>query len=117
MALTVLRGPIIAAGESLSGGVDLQGGQLVRITAPKVWGGNNISFQISSDGAEYNDLYTADGNEVVIECKAGRAIVINWPTWWKAVPFLKIRAGSSEAPESQETEREFALAVWSEQSA
>jgi hypothetical protein len=61
MPLQVINGPVIAAGESLSEGVDLAGGQLVRITAPADWDGSNLSFQISSDGNGYNDLYTARG--------------------------------------------------------
>jgi hypothetical protein len=116
MALTVINGPVIGAGESLSDGVDLAGGQLVRITAPKEWGGANISFQISSDGNGYNDLYTARGDEVVIPCGAGRAIVID-EKWWKAIAFLKVRSGTSEAPDPQTDRQEFAVAVWSEQSA
>jgi hypothetical protein len=113
MSLTVINGPAIAAGESLSDGVDLGGGQLVRITAAREWNGRNISFQISSDGNEYNDLYTADGNEVVIPCGAGRAIVID-AAWWKAIGFLKIRSGTVEAPDVQAERQEFAVAVWSD---
>ena len=116
MPLTVINGPVIAAGESLSDGVDLAAGQLVRITAPREWAGANISFQISSDGAGYNDLYTARGDEVVIPCGAGRAIIID-EKWWKAIAFLKIRSGTSEAPDPQTDRQEFAVAVWSEQSA
>jgi hypothetical protein len=113
MPLTVINGPVIAAGESLSEGVDLAGGQLVRITAAREWNGRNISFQISSDGNEYNDLYTADGNEVVIPCGAGRAIVIE-AAWWKAIAFLKIRSGTVEAPDVQTDRQEFAVAIWSD---
>jgi hypothetical protein len=114
MSLQVINGPVIAAGESLSDGIDLAGGQLVRITAPFAWSGANISFQISSDGNGYNDLYTADGNEVVIPCRAGRAIVIEWPMWWKAVAFLKIRSGSGSSETVQTERQEFAVAVWVE---
>lgn len=113
MPLQVINGPIIAAGESLSEGIDLGGGQLVRITAPADWNGRNISFRISSDGNGYNDLYTADGNEVVIPCGPGRAIVIE-AAWWKAIAFLKIRSGTVEAPDVQTERQEFALAVWSD---
>ena len=114
MSLTVINGPAIEAGESLSSGVDLAGGQLVRITAPRDWNGRNISFQISSDGNEYNDLYTADGDEVIIPCGGpGRAIVID-EKWWKAIAFLKIRSGTVEAPDVQTDRQEFALAVWSD---
>jgi len=112
MPLQVINGPVIAAGESLSDGIDLAGGQLVRITAPYAWSGANISFQISSDGNGYNDLYTSDGNEVVIPCEAGTAIVIDWPFWWKAVAFLKIRSGRHDAADEQRERQEFAVAVW-----
>jgi hypothetical protein len=111
MPLQVINGPVIDAGESLSEGIDLAGGQLVRITAPAYWSGANISFQISSDGNGYNDLYTSDGNEVVIPCGPGRAIVIE-AAWWKAIAFLKIRSGRVEAPDVQTERQEFAVAVW-----
>jgi len=114
MPLQVIQGPVIAAGESLSDGIDLAGGQLVRITAPHDWSGENISFQISSDGNGYNDLYTADGDEVLIECGAGRAIVVDWPKWSRAVAFLKIRSGSGAAETVQDERQEFAVAVWTD---
>ena len=61
MGLTVINGPFIQAGESLSDGVDCSGGDAVRITMPGAWSGGNLTFQISTDGALYNDLFTARG--------------------------------------------------------
>ena len=62
--LSVLN-TIIPAGESLSNPIDCSGGNAVRITFPTSWTpGGNLTFQISTDGNGYNDLYDTSGNEV-----------------------------------------------------
>ena len=55
--LQVLEGPKIEAGESLSDGVDCSAGQLVRITMPYTWTPAPITFQFSTDGVFYNDMF------------------------------------------------------------
>ena len=64
MAITFLDGPSIAAGESLSDGLDCSGGTIMRITMPFYWTAANITFQISTDGDQYNDLVGVDGQEI-----------------------------------------------------
>ena len=112
MALTVLNGPIIRAGESLSEGLDCTSGELVRITMPAEWTPANLTFQISSDGGFYNNLVDRDGDEITIQVVAGSAVVVaQYGDYLKAVAFLKVRSGSSEHPVRQEADRAFAIAV------
>jgi hypothetical protein len=112
MALQVLNGPFIQAGESLSDGLDCRAGSIVRLTMPGNWTPANITFQISSDGAMYNDLVDMNANEIMVPIRAGSALVVApLSDYLKAVAFIKIRSGSSAHPVVQEELREFAIAV------
>lgn len=112
MPLTVLNGPIIATGQSLSAGLDCTAGQIVRLTMPAAWTGANLSFQISSDGNGYNDLFTIDGHEVVIPVIPGAAVVVApLADFLKAVAFLKVRSGTRNFPVIQPAQRDFAVAI------
>jgi hypothetical protein len=110
MPVTIINGPVIAAGESLSSGVDCSAGRIIRITTPAGWTGANISFQVSSDGLGYEDLFTAAGNEVTIPCGPSRAISISQQEWPEAV-HLKIRSGRRDNPVPQAAQREFSIAL------
>ena len=109
--LTVVNGPVIEAGESLSTAVDCSAGRLVRITTPAGWGaGAPITFQVSSDGLGFNDLYDEDGREVQFLIGPNRAIFMA-STYWENFPHLKFRSGRSQYPIIQEERREFAVAL------
>jgi len=112
MALQVLNGPVIEAGESLSSGIDCTSGDIVRLTTPAAWTSANISFAISSDGNGYNDLYDVNGKEIVIPIQPNAAVVIgHLAADLRAVAFLKIRSGTRKNPVPQPERREFAIAV------
>jgi hypothetical protein len=112
MTLKVLNGPFIQPGESLSDGLDCTGGALARITMPGAWTPANLTFQISSDGAMYNDLVDRHGKEIQIAVVAGSAVVVaQFGDYLKAVAFLKVRSGTSSHPVPQAELREFAVAV------
>jgi hypothetical protein len=110
MALTVINGPFIEAGESLSDGVDCSGGNAVRITMPGKWDGGNLTFQISTDGTLYNDLFTIDGKEVTMVVEPGAAVRISaeWASFWN---FIKFRSGTRDHPVVQKELREFAITL------
>jgi hypothetical protein len=110
MTLTVLNGPIIQAGQSLSEGVDCSGGDAVRITMPAGWSGGRLTFQISTDGNGYNDLYDRDGNEVSMAVTTGAAVRVDheWAKFWN---FVKFRSGTRKTPVVQPTQRDFAITV------
>lgn len=109
--LSVINGPFIQAGESLSDGVDCSGGDAVRITMPGNWTpGANLTFQVSTDGALYNDLFTADGHEVTMAVVTGAAVRVDaqWSRFWN---FVKFRSGTRSAPVVQTELREFAITL------
>jgi hypothetical protein len=111
MGLQIVDGPIIEAGSSLSSGVDCTAGRLVRITTPLDWDSANLTFQISSDGTGYNDLFTASGEEVTVVVKGDNSAIIVDEKWTRAIGWLRIRSGSSKHPVAQKEGRLFALAL------
>jgi hypothetical protein len=111
MAINVVEGPTIAAGESLSDGVDISAGTLLRITTPADWTPANLTFQVSSDGLFFNDVYDVNGREVTIVCGAARGIVIDDIGAVLSAAHLKFRSGSSAHPVPQTASRVFAVAI------
>jgi hypothetical protein len=110
MALTVINGPVIEAGQSLSDGVDISAGPLVRITFPAGWTNANLTFAISSDGNGYNDIYDVHGDPVTITVRPGGAVRV--PIEWSTMlGWLKLRSGTPEHPVEQEERREFSVAI------
>jgi hypothetical protein len=110
MPLTVLNGPTIPAGESLSDSLDCSAGDIVRITMPKEWDNAAITFQASTDDVGYNDLYGPDGQELRVATKAGVGILLD-VSRTLAVAFLKIRSGSADEPVPQTEQRTFAVTI------
>lgn len=79
---------------------------------PLVWTGANLSFQISTDGVDYNDLYHSHGREVVIPVVPGAAVVVTYlGDVLKAFAHLKMRSGTRRWPVPQEDRRQFAVAI------
>jgi hypothetical protein len=112
MPLTVLNGPFIQKGESLSDALDCTGGVITRITMPGAWTPANLTFQISSDGALFNNLVDRKGEEIQIVVVPGSAVVLSqYGEYLKAVAFLKVRSGTGEHPVVQQDVREFAIAI------
>ena len=111
--LQVLEGPTIQAGESLSDSVDCSAGQLVRITMPYTWDdmSTSITFQFSTDGVFFNDMFGLDGYEVTIDTVVEKAGVIIPEHIGRAVAFLKIRSGTRGNPVVQEENRTFAVTI------
>lgn len=111
--LTIITGPIIPAGESLSDGVDCGGGNLVRLTMPSAWTpGGNLTFQVSTDGEYYNDFYDARGNEITFTVTPGAAIaVMDVGSWTRILGWIKFRSGTRDHPVVQEEQRDFAMTL------
>ncbi len=107
MPLTIINGPIIQAGDSLSAGIDCSAGPIVKITMPGNFVGDTITFQTSSDGIMYNDIFQPDGTELMFRVIAGTGIIgmrLN-------TGFVKFRSGTRERPVVQPELREFAVAL------
>jgi hypothetical protein len=111
MAMQVLEGPTIAVGESLSDPIDCRGGQLVRITMPYTWEGAGITFQFSTDGVFFNDMFGLDGYEVQIKNVVANSGVIIPADIGRAISFLKIRSGTRGNPIAQNEARTFAVTL------
>jgi hypothetical protein len=108
MPLTVLNGPSINEGESLSDALDCSAGRIVKLTMPKdEWTYADITFQTSTDGVGFNDIMYPDGREVMCVVFHDTAIIgLDLP-----VGFLKIRSGTRDRPVEQEGRRTFAVAI------
>lgn len=118
MALLVLDGPVIEAGESLSEGLDCRAGKLIRITMPPVWSPANLTFQLSTDGARYGDLVDTEGREVMIPVRAASTIVIAPSSpFVAAIQFIKFRSGPRSYPIPQDDRRDFELTIESNDAA
>ncbi len=110
MPLAIIDGPTIAAGESLSEGIDCSSGEIVRITVPQEFTEANLTFQVSTDGNFFNDLFTDEGEEVTITAERNAGIVIQG-RWVRSIAFLKLRSGSRDNPIKQKVDCKFAIAV------
>jgi hypothetical protein len=110
--LQVLNGPFIRAGEALSEPLDCSDGPLVRITMPGKWNDDSVlTFQFSTDGQLFNEMYGLDGYAVTIETVVPGAGVIIPGSIGRAIGWLKIRSGTEGNPIIQNEEREFAVTI------
>jgi len=107
MPLQIINGPIIDAGESLSAGIDCSAGPIVKVTMPGNFVGDTITFQTSSDGIMYNDIFQPDGTELMFRVIAGTGII----GMRLSTGFVKFRSGTRERPVIQPELREFAVAI------
>jgi hypothetical protein len=111
MALVIVDGPTIPLGESLSDGVDCTGGHIVRITVPQEFTPANLTFQASSNGDLYNDVYDAKGQEITLVAKPDTTIIIA-AEWTRSIGWIKFRSGTRSHPVAQTRDAcKFAIAV------
>ncbi len=111
MTLKILDGPTIKGGESLSDGIDCSEGKIVRITVPQEYTSANLTFQVSSDGNLYNDLYAGDGTEITVAAKANTGIVIAAQWVAAAIGWIKFRSGTRVSPVKQKEDCKFGIAI------
>ena len=108
----------IAAGQSLSGEVNLGEKQLVAIYMPSSWTAADLTFQSSPDGGTtWCELYTTDGAAAdaaaafqVHSPTASLCIAID-PTKLRGVNCLKVRSGTSGSPVNQAAQAVLTLAT------
>jgi hypothetical protein len=112
--LTVINGPIIRAGEALSEPIDCSAGQIVRITMPTDWTFAALTFQFSTDGQFFNEMYGLDGFAVTIKTVVPGSGVIIPEEIGRAIAWIKFRSGHEGNPIPQEADRNFAVAIYSE---
>ena len=102
----------IAAGQSLSAGVDCSAGQIIRLLTPPEWTGANLTFQLSSDGTTFGDLVDLYGREVMIAVVPGSMLMLgDYTQFFKGTSFVKLRSGSRDFPVAQEQARSFVITL------
>jgi hypothetical protein len=114
MTLQIVDGPTILAGESLSDGADCSAGGIVRITIPQEYTKANLTFQVSTDGAFYNDVFDVHGEEITVAAQPNSAIIVH-ERWTKSVNFIKFRSGTRSHPVEQNVDCKFAICVDTEE--
>ena len=90
----------IVSGQSLSAALDLGYQRAVRVGIPAVWTAANLTFQVSTDGNTFKDLYDATGAEYTVTVAANRAVILPL-TDFAGIRFLKVRSGTAGAPVAQ----------------
>jgi hypothetical protein len=109
--LKVLDGPFIEAGDSLSSAIDCSGGQLVRITMPADWTEAPLTFEFSTDGTSFNDMFDLKGYAVTIDVVVPGSGVIIPSDVGRAIAWIKFRSGTRGNPVEQREGRLFAVAI------
>ncbi len=88
----------IAAGESLSGATYIGHQMWVALQMPAAWDTAVITFQASSDGVTYGDVFDFEGNEVTLTTAASRYVTIDEA---KIGPWIKLRSGTTGSAVNQ----------------
>jgi hypothetical protein len=100
----------IPAGQSLSGAVDCSAGYLARIQMPAQWTPANLSFQISTDGTNWVDLFDQSGNEALIPVVPATSRMMVEP-WSQGVGWYRFRSGPRAGPVIQTADRVFTVTL------
>ena len=107
---TLLVGPTIPAGESLSNALDVSSGLIFRILMPDAWSSEaSISFQLSIDGGKFYNVFDEYGKEIIVPCIP--TSVLPFRQYAMHMGALKIRSGSLTAPIVQEATRIFGIVL------
>lgn len=99
----------IAAGQSLSGSVDLLYGALVGIYVPAVWTTAKITLQASADGTNFFDVRNVSGDDFTLEALAGNCFIPLAPLELQGAKAVKLRSGTAAAAVNQVAERVLTL--------
>lgn len=86
--------------QSLSGAIDAENRWVYRLEMPASWTAASITFQASTDGSNFFDLYDDEGQEVTAAVNANRAVCLDYHLLF-LVRYLKLRSGSASAPVAQ----------------
>lgn len=90
----------ILNGASLSSAADLGGGNLIAISVPASWTAASMTFQASTDGTTYYNVYTDVGGELTATVDSSRHVVV-YGDDYKSIRYLKLRSGTSGVPVNQ----------------
>lgn len=103
----------IASGTSLSGALNLgpMVTGIVAIEMPAAWTAANLTFQVSTDGTTYVNLYNDGGTEATITAAASQTLSMrqDMTAILSKFRWLKIRSGTSGTPVNQGADRSLAV--------
>jgi hypothetical protein len=92
MARFVNQTATILAGQSLSDVVDCSTGRPTFIHMPQEWTASRMTFQVSPDGINFNDLFDNNAVELAFNIVAGTSVLVD-PAW-APITHLRLRSGS-----------------------
>jgi len=91
----------VGAGASLSGAIELNGGEIVGFVVP-TWDSAALSFQASNDNGTYRDVYDKDGTtETKTGASTGNRFIAAPDGIQRGYPWIKIRSGLTAAAVNQ----------------
>jgi len=109
MPLTLVVGPTIAAGQSLSDVLDCSTAPPVRIMMPSSWTPAILSFQTSSNNILFLDLFDTTGHEITVNVVPNTVVRLSNDFAVSPV-FIKFRSGTRDKPIIQAAARVFGCA-------
>ena len=109
--VTVLSGPVIRAGESLSESLEVTAGNVYSIMMPDEWDSADITLQISMDGVKFYNVYDEAGKELVMPCVPKSIVPLG--RYLMYAHSIKIRSGAlaSRDPVVQSATRAFGIVI------
>jgi hypothetical protein len=106
MATTVINGPTILAGQSLSTALDCSTGTAVAVAIPANWKSALLTFQASGDGTFFADLFDLTAREISFNVIAGTIVRLPADVNFGEM-FLKLRSGTRNTPIVQPEQQDF----------
>jgi hypothetical protein len=103
MARFVNKTATILAGQSLSDVVDCSTGRPTFIHMPDDWTPSRLTFQVSPDGTDFNDLFDQSAVELAFNVAAGTSMIID--SKWAPITYLRLRSGSRFLGVPQQADR------------
>lgn len=104
MAVTEI--PItISSGSSLSSATDLGPYRIFAITMPAAWTDARLTFQGSSDGVNFFNIFDDAGAEVSITVDASKYVILTAPVKMLGIRWIKLRSGTAGTPVDQGADR------------
>ena|SRR4030067_3630375 len=90
----------VANGVSLSGAINVETHVICAFVTDSGWNTAALSFQASSDGTNYFNLYS-DGSELTFAAIAASTWVTIDPARFLGIRHLKVRSGTAGSPVNQ----------------
>jgi hypothetical protein len=100
---------VIPAGQALSQAIDMGLSTIHRIEMPDTWTAAGLTFRVSFDGQDFDDLYVDNAEYVVTAAAADRAVVLDQAAFY-GVRRVIVRSGTAASPVIQAAERTLWLA-------